>query len=208
MIKLIDKKVVNYCESNIIPKYQALDRAHREEHVYAVISKSFDIAKNYDVKPALVYIIACFHDLGLLIDRKRHHIEGGRLLSEDAFINEYFTIEDIKLMKEAIEDHRASNQMPPRSIYGKIISEADRLIDPEVIVKRSFLYQMNLETDHSFEHLYPIVREHIVSKYGYGGYLNLWLKYEKHEEILNDFRKVIDDEKLFRKMATKIYSNL
>src|SRR5690554_8135809 len=118
MIKLIDKKVVNYCESNIIPKYQALDRAHREEHVYAVISKSFDIAKNYDVKPALVYIIACFHDLGLLIDRKRHHIESGRLLSEDAFINEYFTIEDIKLMKEAIEDNRVYNKLQQRSIYG------------------------------------------------------------------------------------------
>ena len=168
MIEKINKKLISYCESEIIPKYKALDLAHQPDHVKTVIEKSLDIASTYDVDLNMVYMIAVFHDLGLLINRATHHIEGGRLLENDPLIKEEFYESEIRLMKEAIEDHRASNNHPPRSIYGKIISEADRLIDIDTIIQRSFYYQFDLETNHSFDHIYPSVQKHIKEKYGRG----------------------------------------
>lgn len=182
--------------------------AHQSNHVYMVIDKALDIAKDYEVDINMIYAIACFHDLGLLIDRKTHHIEGGKLLVKDQFIKSFFNEADIQIMKEAIEEHRASLKQPPRSIYGKIISEADRMIDPEMIIKRSFSYQMNLETNHQFDHLYPMVRDHIVKKYGDHGYLKLWLNYELHTKILNDFRLIIKDEPQFKKLCKHYYEQL
>jgi len=207
-MKVVNQALKIYLETNIIPQYKTLDLAHQPNHVYMVIEKSLDIAKTYEVNLDMVYTIACFHDLGLLIDRKTHHIEGGKLLENDTFIKKYFSQKNIKVMKEAIEDHRASNQVPPRSIYGKIISEADRMIDPEMIIKRSFLYQMHLAINHHFDHLYPMVRDHIVEKYGDHGYLKLWLNYELHKKILNEFRRIIKDEPQFKKLCKHYYEQL
>lgn len=207
-MKLINQALKTYLETKIIPQYKTLDLAHQPNHVYMVIEKSLDIAKDYEVDINMIYAIACFHDLGLLIDRKTHHIEGGKLLVKDQFIKSFFNEADIQIMKEAIEDHRASLKQPPRSIYGKIISEADRMIDPEMIIKRSFLYQMHLETNHHFDHLYPMVRNHIVEKYGDHGYLKLWLNYEVHTKILNEFRRIIKDEPQFKKLCKIYYEQL
>lgn len=44
-------------------------------------------------------------------------------------------------MSEAIEDHRASLEYIPRSIYGKIISSADRNTSIEDILKRTYEYR-------------------------------------------------------------------
>src|SRR5690554_6597442 len=207
-MKLVNQALKTYLETKIIPQYKSLDLAHQPNHVYMVIEKSLDIAKDYEVDINMIYAIACFHDLGLLIDRKTHHIEGGKLLVKDQFIKSFFNEANIQIMKEAIEDHRASLKQPPRSIYGKIISEADRMIDPEMIIKRSFLYQMHLETNHQFDHLYPMVRDHIVKKYGDHGYLKLWLNYELHTKILNDFRRIIKDEPQFKKLCKHYYEQL
>ena len=50
------------------------------------------------------------------------------------------TDEQLLQMKEAIEDHRASNKQAPRTIYGMIVAEADRIIDPEVTLRRTVQY--------------------------------------------------------------------
>jgi uncharacterized protein len=44
-------------------------------------------------------------------------------------------------MKEAVEDHRASSSRQPRSIYGKIVAEADRDIDTHEIFLRAILVE-------------------------------------------------------------------
>ena len=43
-------------------------------------------------------------------------------------------------MKEAVEDLRASSSRQPRSIYGKIVAEADRDIDVHEIFLRAIEY--------------------------------------------------------------------
>src|SRR5690606_8696569 len=150
---MIDNKLKTYIEGNILPKYQTLDAAHRGNHVFDVIKKSFEIAKGYDVDLDMVYTIAAFHDVGLIVERDKHHIIGGEMLYQDDTIKNFFTEEQLVIMKEAVEDHRASSKNPPRSIYGKIVAEADRSDTMDTVIERTILYRMKY--NESFEEIYP-----------------------------------------------------
>ena len=88
----------------------------------------------------MMYAIAAYHDLGLQEDRKTHHLVSGRIVREDKKLCEWFSAEQIETIAQAVEDHRASSDHEPRSIYGKIVAEADRLIDPETVLSRTIQY--------------------------------------------------------------------
>lgn len=205
---MINKELKTYIETNIIPKYNNLDLAHRSNHVYDVIESSFVIAEGNNVNLEMVYVIAAFHDLGLLVDRKNHHIIGGKMLEDDIYLNQYFNTTEISIMKDAVEDHRASTKNKPRSIYGLIISEADLFDKSELIIKRSFLYRMNSKDTLDFEILFSDVYDHISEKYGVSGYLTSWLNSKRVKEMLQELRDLLSDKVYFREYAFRIYSNI
>lgn len=205
---MINKELKTYIETNIIPKYNNLDLAHRSNHVYDVIESSFVIAEGNNVNLEMVYVIAAFHDLGLLVDRKNHHIIGGKMLEDDIYLNQYFNTTEISIMKDAVEDHRASTKNKPRSIYGLIISEADLFDKSELIIKRSFLYRMNSKDTLDFEILFSDVYDHISEKYGVSRYLTSWLNSKRVKEMLQELRDLLSDKVYFREYAFRIYSNI
>ena len=203
---MINQNLKKYIEQNILPIYQKLDKAHSGNHVYDVINKSFEIAKDFDVNLDMVYTIAAFHDIGLIEERERHHLIGGKMLEDDLFIQSLFSKEDLCIMKEAVEDHRASSKTPPRSIYGKIICEADRSDTMDIVIERTILFRM--KNNESFESIYPDVLKHIQDKYGENGYLKVWLKTKGTTEMLTDIRGLLQNEIEFKKYAEKIYEKI
>lgn len=203
----INLSLKKYIEDNILPIYQKLDLAHSGNHVFDVINKSLSIAKDYDVNLDMIYTIAAFHDVGLIKDRKTHHIIGGKMLAEDEFIQNIFTKAEIKIMQEAVEDHRASNKTAPRSIYGKIVGEADRAENMDKIIERCLLFQMKSDED-TFDEIYPSVYDHIVTKYGENGYLTVWLKTVYVEEMLSDIRKLLKDSIKFKQYTKNIFNKM
>src|SRR5690554_1519157 len=207
-LRAVHPSLIKYCQDNIIPQYQKLDLAHQPNHVFDVIKKSMEIAIDYDVDIDMIYVIAVFHDIGLLVDRKLHHIKGGDILKSDLFINRYFTKAAIDVMRMAIEDHRASNKNEPRSIYGKIISEADRLIDPKTIILRSIQFQLSQTSSKSFESIYPHVKAHLIDKYGKEGYLKLWLDTKENIKQLDILRTTIDNSDMLYLMTKRIYEEI
>ncbi|MBN2268127.1 MAG: HD domain-containing protein [Acholeplasmataceae bacterium] len=204
----MDKILLDYLHHQIIPKYKSLDEAHQIEHVEQVIHDALKIARDYHVNLDMVYVIACFHDLGLLIDRKIHHIIGGEMLVSDQMIQSYFNSEEIHLMKEAIEDHRASNENPPRSIYGKIIAEADRNLDPLTIFKRTIQFGLShygqLTIDEHLERAYT----HINEKYGPNGYLKLWLNTEQNQAGLMKIHMLLNNKSQLINILQQIYDEI
>ena len=130
----------DYIEEYIIPRYKAFDKAHNLDHVAHVIERSLKLASHYDVNTDMVYTIAAYHDVGLCEGRERHHIVSGEILSNDVMLSQWFTPQEIATMREAVEDHRASNGHEPRSLYGCIVAEADRLIDPDTTLRRTVQY--------------------------------------------------------------------
>ena len=132
--------LVEFIETKILPKYAGFDRAHNLEHVTRVIRRSLDLAKATGADLDMAYTVAAYHDLGMSGPRAIHHLTGGKILAADARLKHWFSPEQIKIMKEAVEDHRASASHAPRSLYGKIVAEADRDIDVNVVIRRTIQY--------------------------------------------------------------------
>ena len=190
----------NYIESEILPRYEAFDAAHQRDHADTVIRQSLALAEHYDVKKDMVYAIAAYHDTGLAVDRKTHHLESGRIIREDARLLEWFTPEEIEVMAQAAEDHRASSDHEPRSIYGKIVAEGDRLIDTDTILRRTIQYGFAHYPEMSREEQIARAIAHLHEKYAEGGFLKLWIPESPNAGRLRELWALIrrEDELLLR----------
>lgn len=194
-----------YIESEIIPRYDNFDGAHRQDHVRSVIGQSQELSRYYDVNPEILYTAAAYHDLGLCEGREKHHLVSGRIIREDKTLLNWFNVEEIEVIAEAAEDHRASNETPPRSIYGKIIAESDRLIDPETVIRRTVQYGFAHYPQMNREQMWERTLTHLQKKYGYGGYLKLWIPESSNACRLEELRKIIADENRLRSMFDRFY---
>lgn len=194
-----------YIESEIIPRYDNFDGAHRRDHVRSVIRQSQELSKYYDVNPEILYAAAAYHDLDLCEGREKHHLVSGRIIREDKMLLNWFSVEEIEVIAEAAEDHRASNETPPRSIYGKIIAESDRLIDPETVIRRTVQYGFAHYPQMNREQMWERTLTHLQKKYGYGGYLKLWIPESSNSCRLEELRKIIADEKRLRSIFDRFY---
>lgn len=195
-----------YIESEIIPRYDNFDGAHRRDHVRSVIRQSQELSRYYDVNPEILYTAAAYHDLGLCEGREKHHLVSGRIIREDKTLLNWFNVEEIEVIAEAAEDHRASNETPPRSIYGKIIAESDRLIDPETVIRRTVQYGFAHYPQMNREQMWERALTHLQKKYGYGGYLKLWIPESSNSCRLEELRKIIADENRLRSMFDCFYN--
>ena len=194
-----------YIESAIFPRYKDFDPAHRIDHALQVIAESLKLAKHYDVDERMVYTIAAYHDIGLCEGRERHHLVSGRMLRADERLHEWFTDEEIETMAQAVEDHRASLDHAPRSIYGLIVAEADRLIDPMTVLLRTVQYGLSHYPELDKEEHYQRYCEHLQEKYAEGGYLKLWIPESDNAARLTELRALMADEIRKRKVFEQFY---
>ena len=201
----ISIKLCEHIRERIIPQYVNFDKAHRIDHVEKVIEESMKLALHYEVNSAMVYTIAAYHDLGLCEGREFHHIVSGKILFADQTLWQWFTDDQMLQMKEAIEDHRASNKQAPRSIYGKIVAEADRIIDPEITLRRTVQYGLSHYPEMDKEHQYERFRKHLADKYAEGGYLKLWIPQSDNAGRLAELRQLITNEERIRRVFDQLY---
>jgi len=196
-----------YIEQEIIPRYETFDAAHGTDHVRTVIAQSRALAAHCDVDPAMVYVVAAYHDTGLAFGREEHHLRSGEILRRDAFLRRHFTGEQIETMARAVEDHRASAQREPRSIYGRIVAEADRCLDPETVVRRTVQYSLDRYPALAREEHFARCREHLRSKYGEGGYLRLWIAESDNARRIETLRAVIRDPQRLGELFDRFYDS-
>ena len=201
----ISIKLCEHIRERIIPQYVNFDKAHQIDHVEKVIEESMKLALHYEVNSAMVYTIAAYHDLGLCEGREFHHIVSGKILFADETLWQWFTDDQMLQMKEAIEDHRASNKQAPRSIYGKIVAEADRIIDPEITLRRTVQYGLSHYPEMDKEHQYERFRKHLADKYAEGGYLKLWIPQSDNAGRLAELRQLITNEERIRRVFDQLY---
>ena len=141
----------------------------------------------------MAYAIAAYHDLGLEGPRAVHHIQSGKILMADRRLQRWFSAEQLRSMKEAVEDHRASASHAPRSIYGKIVAEADRDLEPMHIFRRTVQYGLSHYPEYSKEEQRKRFFEHLDHKYSARGYIRLWLPNSPNTENLKVIRDMIND---------------
>lgn len=185
----MNRDLKSYIEEKIIPQYATFDEAHRIDHARTVIEQSLKLADYYDVNRDMVYTAAAYHDTGLCEGRERHHLVSGRIIREDLILRKWFSEVQIKTMAQAAEDHRASSNHEPRSIYGRIVAEADRIIDGETIVRRTIQYGLSHYPELDREGHWERMCAHLKEKYDYGGYLKLWIPESPNASRLEEFRQ-------------------
>lgn len=185
-----------YIERNIISMYADFDGAHQMDHAYAVIDNSVKMAEELGVNPILAYLVAAYHDIGLSISRERHHIESAIMFRKDAHIAVILNNAEIDILADAIEDHRASSASLPRSIYGIIISDSDRLLDPATVMKRTIKFGLK-NSPGDMEHQRERCMEHLMNKYSRGGYLKYFLPSQRDVDNREKLYRIAESEELF-----------
>lgn len=214
----------NYIYNEITSRYADFDAAHREDHVSTVISQALELldrmpswlqdhpeAKaSWDMpvdRNVLLAAAAC-HDLGLVNGRDNHHLDSGKIIREDARLREWFDEGQIETIAQAAEDHRASGKSAPRSIYGMLVAEADRVIDGETIIRRTIQFGQKhypeLDRDGHIERAVAHLRE----KYGRGGYLKLWIPWSDNAARLAELQDIIADDTAIRDKVSAIFNSL
>ena len=196
-----------YIEQSILPQYEAFDGGHRRDHAETVIAESLKLARTYGADETMAYVIAAYHDLGLRVDREKHHIHSGEILMADETLRQWFTHDQLLTMRDAVEDHRASGKKPPRTIYGAIVAEADRQIEPLTVIQRTMAYSRKMLPDADFDTLYQRSLEHLHEKYAEGGYLHLWLNSERNVQGLEALRALIHDEPRLRTLCREWFDH-
>ena len=196
----------NYIYREIIPKYAAFDKAHREDHALMVIDRALAMGKQYDIDEEMLLTAAACHDLGLSVNRESHHSESGRIIREDKRLSEWFSPGQIETIAQAAEDHRASAKTLPRSIYGRIVAEADRLIVPETIIRRTVQFSLSHYPELDKEGHWRRTLEHLHEKYAEGGYLHLLIPGSPNEAPLKQLREIIKDEQRLRTIFESVFT--
>ena len=204
---MVNPAIIAYVEQEILPRYDHFDAAHQRNHADEVIERSLALAKHYEVNNDMVYTIAAYHDTGLCQGRDMHHLVSGRIIREDTKLREWFDETQIETMAQAAEDHRASSGHEPRSIYGKIVAEADRLITPEKVIRRTIQFTQDHFPDYDKEQQYQRFREHLMEKYSDTGYLKLWLPESENAPRLEELRKIIRDEVKMREAFNRAFDH-
>lgn len=198
MKQQVNLDIMQFVETQILPRYTAFGESHGLRHVNRVIKNALKLAHITGADIDMVYVIAAYHDLGMSGPRAIHHITGGKILMADNRLKRWFSKEQIAIMKEAVEDHRASSSRQPRSIYGKIVAEADRDIEAHEIFRRAILYAKENNPNVDKEQLWELFANHMDEKYSVQGYIKLWIPNSPNEHELKLLRETIEDKAQLR----------
>ena len=207
MTKPITQALQQYIEQNIIPKYDCFDKAHQRDHVMMVIRQSMELAERTGVNVDMAYAVAAYHDTGLCEGREHHHEVSAKIIRDDHTLRQWFTEEQIDIMADAAEDHRASSDHEPRSIYGRIVAEADRFIDADTVIRRTIQYGIDHYPTLSPEEHFRRMVSHLQEKYGRNGYLHLWFEDSPNAQRLRKLQDIIDNEVELRQLFNQRYNH-
>ena len=196
---MMNNLLVKYIEVNVFPEYSKNDSGHGIEHINYVIDRCFRFAKQFDnIDLNVLYTIAAFHDIAHHIDKKNHEKLSAEIFYNNDDMKRFFTEEQRVIIKEGIEDHRASSVTIPRSDYGKIISSADRSTDLEEFLKRTHAYTLKHNPDLNINQMIERAYNHTKDKYGKDGYAKNYVIDEEYNNFKNKIYELIKDKEKFK----------
>lgn len=203
----VNYELKKYIDEYILPRYDENDKGHGIDHIMYVINRSMRFASGSEnINMDMVYAIAAYHDVGHSIDAKNHETVSAQILLTDENLRKFFKEEEIRIMSEAVEDHRASLEYEPRSIYGKIVSSADRNTNVELPFKRTYEYRIVHNPGSSLKQIMDESYEHLVNKFGCKGYATEKMYFEdlEYQNFLEEIASLLDERKAFDKRYIEI----
>lgn len=201
----INKDLKIYIKNDILPQYEKNDNGHSLEHIDYVLKRCFKFEEQFrNIDFNILYTIATFHDIAHHIDKKNHEKLSAEIFYSNEKMKEFFSEQERKLIKEAIEDHRASSASSPRSDYGKIISSADRSTDIDDFLRRTHAYTLKHFPDCTNEDILRRAYEHTEQKYGKSGYAKHYVKDEEYEAFREEINLLLQNMENFKEKYYKV----
>ena len=205
---MVNPVIKAYVESEILPRHEHFDEAHHPDHILRVMAQSMELAQYYpQLDKDMVYTIAAFHDTGVVEGREQHHLVSGRIIRQDPCLPQWFSPEQIETMAQAAEDHRASATQSPRSLYGMIVAEADRDIEPRTIILRTVQYGLSYYPQLNKEGHWQRTLQHLDEKYSPHGYLKFFIPQSRNQAQMQKLQALIADKEQLRHIFDEIYES-
>ena len=195
----MNKELVEYIEAEIFPRYERF-YSHGLDHIQRVIETAQMLGETYGLDKDILYAAAACHDLGLKVNRKHHEEESGKIVAADERLPEFFSADALKLIKEAVEDHRGSRKERPRSMYGCVISDADRDFDVATLARRNLATSIRNYLDvTTFEGHFERCYEYLMQRVK-GEHFNLWTEHPELVRQREEYEKTFFDKERTREI--------
>lgn len=209
---LVDKDLIGYIDENVLSSYDdpVVDEGHKLPHIKYVVNRSMKFAVGYNNRSNsfkdhlnlnMVYAIACYHDIGLRFGSRKEHAENSaKYMLSDKGLDNFFTNNEIFVMSDAVAQHRASFKGDPSTIYGKVVSQADRDTDVDAIMYRTFMFRCDKEPyAANFDKLEWDVIKHLTEKYTSDGYASdkIWFPDAEFEAFIREIDYLMDHQDVF-----------
>ena len=198
--KNVNPELKEYIKINIFPEYSKNDGGHNLAHIKEVIRRIFALNDTFKLHldSNMLYAIASCHDWGKYEDHETHHLIAARNFMADENMKEFFSDEERIIIKEAIEDHRSSKEDEPRSVYGKLISSADRNTRIEIVFIRSFFVAHERMPEYNIEDYLDHTIKRLSKRYSEENPENMFYEDRTYSTFLHDMREILKNEKEFK----------
>ena len=204
-MKQINLELREYIRAHVFPDYSKNDPGHQLNHIEYVIRRSLLFMDQFDCLNAdMVYAAAAYHDIAHHINKDQHEALSAKAFWENEEMKRFFTDEQRRIIREAIEDHRSSSENPPRNDYGRVISSADRSTDPDEFLRRTHAYSRKHFPEYTEEETRERCRQHMRDKYGRGGYAKSYVKDEEYIRFCSEIERLLEDRQAFDRKYSQI----
>jgi len=211
-MKKMNPELKEYIDRNVLPRYKNNIGGHGIDHIKQVIERSFEIADAFelDVDPDMVYTIAAYHDIGYPINADEHEEVSSQMFLEDEGLTAFFDEKQRTTIVESIVDHRASLEYEARSVYGKLVSSADREISVENMLIRSLRFQRDkhAKENPTLEQIMEYSFQKLSSKYGKEGYAKMYFPDQKYQDYLAEMQALFSSKELFFERERQIAESI
>lgn len=209
----VRKEVLNYINDKIKPLYKTFDKAHNLSHFKFVTENCLNYAKalsdkGCDVDFELAYVVGALHDIGISKGREGHAKSSGELVRKDKELKTYFDTEIIELIAQAVEDHSSHLGYEPRSIYGKIVADADRNNTMYLVFSRPIKFGIKNEAFRTKEEQIDRVYDFVKEKFGRNGYVKYWLDIPETTKEQQKVWDLLDNETECKKYIEGLFDEI
>lgn len=197
----MDKVLKNYITTEIKSKYKTFDKGHNVSHFNFVTKNCVNYAKQLNEKGEnidldIAYIVGAFHDIGIVYGRENHALSSGKIVRSDKMLKKFYDEQTIEMIAQAVEDHSSHLEYEPRSIYGKLVADADRNNSVYLVFSRPIKFALKHEKGLTKQEHLERVYEFVQKKFGKNGYVKYWLDVDDTRKAQQKIWDLLENKEL------------
>lgn len=207
----MNKELRSYILKEIKSKYKTFDKGHNISHYNFVTKNCVNYAKilqsrGEQIDLDIAYIVGAYHDVGIVYGREGHALSSGKIVRSDKMLKKFYDSDTIEMIAQAVEDHSSHLSYEPRSIYGKLVADADRNNTVYLVFSRPIKYGLKNEPksmtkQQHLERVYDFVQ----NKFGKNGYVKYWLDIDETRKEQQLIWGLLDNKELCMSYLSGIF---